>query len=228
MPSNEWSGEAGTGPRDVASAQTLVSEAHHRIANNLQVIVGLVRLHASRIGRGGGPVRREDMHTLLEEVAGRVASIGLLHQRLAATAGGASVAIDALVRDICERCAALMSRPDHTALTVTGEPCMVAAQTAGPIALIANELVTNAAKFAHPDGEAGRIVVATSRAAGGALIVEVADDGVGLPVGFDPATGGGLGFQVMRALVEQIGAALDFAPANPGLRARLSVPPDRL
>ncbi len=227
MPSNE-AGSRADGPGGDAGAQTLVSEAHHRIANNLQVIVGLVRLHASRIGRGDGPVRREDVHALLEEVAGRVASIGLLHQRLAVTAGGASVAIDALIADICERHVGLMSRPDHTALAVSATPSLMSAAIAGPVALIANELVTNAIKFAHPGGDAGRIVVACRRDADGALVVTVADDGAGLPPGVDPATGGGLGFQVMRALAEQIAATLVFEPAEPGLRARLRVPPESL
>ncbi len=229
MPSNKSRPGTGPSPSDASEiAHTLVSEAHHRISNNLQVIVGLVRLHASRIGRQAGPIPPDDTRALLEEVAGRVAAIGLLHQRLAATVGGATVDIDALVRDICERLGGVMSQGGQPALRVTGTSCAVPAGTAVPVALIVNELVTNAVKFAHHGAAAGAVKVDTVLAPDGALVIEVTDDGPGLPDGFDPAGDGGLGFQVMRALAGQLGAALVFESAAPGLRARLSVPRERL
>jgi two-component sensor histidine kinase len=57
------------------------------------------------------------------------------------------------------------------------------------------------------------------------FVIEVADDGVGLPEGFDPAASSGAGLRVMRALAEQIGGRLDLDQSEIGLRVRLEIPP---
>jgi two-component sensor histidine kinase len=56
------------------------------------------------------------------------------------------------------------------------------------------------------------------------FVIEVADDGVGLPEGFDPAMSAGAGLRLMRALAEQIGGRLDLEQHEIGLRVRLEVP----
>jgi two-component sensor histidine kinase len=97
---------------------------------------------------------------------------------------------------------------------------MVRADQATPVALIVSELVTNALKYAHPTGVAGRIQV-SCRSVGGGLVVEVTDDGVGLSETFDPHTDGGLGFRVVRGLARQLGAKLVYESGGIGLTVRL-------
>ena len=57
------------------------------------------------------------------------------------------------------------------------------------------------------------------------MAIEIADDGVGLPEGFDPTVSSGKGLRLMRALAEQLGGRLDFEQGLIGLSVRLEVPP---
>jgi two-component sensor histidine kinase len=100
---------------------------------------------------------------------------------------------------------------------------VVPTEDIGPIALIVSEMVTNSAKYAHPAGVAGRIDVACQRD-GDLIIVEVTDNGVGLPENFDVLDGGGLGFNMVRALASQLGALPIFDSDTLGLQFLLLLP----
>ena len=65
------------------------------------------------------------------------------------------------------------------------------------------------------------------RRPGGAILIQIADDGVGLPEGFDPAKDGGLGMRMVRMLADQLGASLTFESTGIGLTVRLLIPPPR-
>jgi two-component sensor histidine kinase len=100
---------------------------------------------------------------------------------------------------------------------------MVPTENIVPIALIVSEMVTNAVKHAHPAGVAGRIDVGC-HLDGSRIIVEVTDDGVGLPENFDVLDGGDLGFKMVRALASQLGALPIFDSGPLGLRFMLLLP----
>ncbi len=78
-----------------------------------------------------------------------------------------------------------------------------------PFGLIINELISNALKHAFPGGRKGVIQIRLARAAGDTVILQVSDDGVGLPEGFDRSNSAGFGFQIINLLVEQLDAVLD-------------------
>ncbi len=75
--------------------------------------------------------------------------------------------------------------------------------------LIINELVSNALKYAFPDGRAGRIAVELQATPGGEVVLRVADDGVGLPAGLDLRQTGTLGHQLVFMLVEKLHGTVD-------------------
>ena len=95
-----------------------------------------------------------------------------------------------------------------------------------PIGLIANELLTNAAKYAFPGGGSGkvggRIAVRLART-GNTLELSVEDDGVGLPEGFDPEQTTTLGMSLVRNLALQLGGSVRFG-GKPGLRVTVAIP----
>lgn len=91
-----------------------------------------------------------------------------------------------------------------------------------PLDLIANELVTNAMKYAFPEGTKGTITIGLSLA-GGSIALEIADDGAGIPAGPGAGNSEGLGMTIVDLLAGQIGATLYRDPGK-GTRIRLTLP----
>lgn len=207
-------------------ADDLHAEANHRIANNLAMVAGLVRLHASSVSSGRQEsFTRADVRQLLDEIGSRIETVGRLHRLLSYSAPRSAVNLSDHLEETCEALVATMS--DRTTISLSfradGE-CAVHPDSAGPVALIVSELVTNAIKHAHPAGAPGKILIRCGPGLGGGLYVDVEDDGVGLPESFDPWSDGGLGFRVVRNLAYQLGARLAFDMNGLGLRVKLIVP----
>ncbi len=95
------------------------------------------------------------------------------------------------------------------------------------LALIVNELVTNAAKYAFVDRPSGRIRVSFRAGADGTGRLTIADDGRGLPDGYRLEAGAGLGMKVVVALVRNLHADLEIGNDGPGARFTISCAPKR-
>jgi PAS domain S-box-containing protein len=130
------------------------------------------------------------------------------------------------LQDACAEIASLLAYNGRVeVLPTAADACVLHADRAALIVLIVTEAVTNAVTFAHPSGVPGRIAVGTRQDRVGAITIEVTDDGVGLPEGFDPTSDGNTGFRLMRALADRLGASLKFRSTSLGLSMRLRVPP---
>lgn len=211
---------------EALTADLLVAEFNDRIANNLTLIAGLLRLQAAGIARGGEPLSAADACAALEEAGSRIETVGRLHRLLAATAGTPNLDLGGYLRDIAEAAVASMTSPSDTSLRlVSTAACQINTRQALPVGFIVGELVTNAVKYAHPTGVSGMIELGCHRAGGGATMIKVADDGIGLPDGFDTTRGGGLGMRMVRSLAGQLGATLDFVPEEIGVTVKLTLPP---
>jgi two-component sensor histidine kinase len=92
-----------------------------------------------------------------------------------------------------------------------------------PLGLIVGELVTNSIKYAHPTGITGVVRIESSRR-NGAIVIEVSDDGVGLPEGFDPLATNDAGLAMIRGLAAQLGASISFDNHGLGLTCALRMP----
>jgi two-component sensor histidine kinase len=199
------------------------SEADHRIANNLLILSSFIRLQASEVARSKRPFGPADVSALLAEVAIRVDTTAKLHMALLRTANEGQVSIDDFLGEICALLRALYHSDRVSMLVdcVCGEN--IEAGRALPIGLAAIEMITNAAKYAHPTGLPA-IVNVSSRKTNNSVRIEVSDDGIGLPEGFDPSKDGGVGFRLMRALAKQIHAELHFTNDALGTSCTLIVP----
>ncbi|CAN5374956.1 hypothetical protein BH10PSE4_BH10PSE4_11970 [soil metagenome] len=210
--------------RHVGSDDRL-SEAQHRIANNLALIAGYTRLQATRLHKAGAPLSAREACIALEEIAARIETVGDLHRLLSDTPAAAGAGVD-LGHYLAKLCRGLMETLSFARDTVIVcddvGGCLVRPDQATPVALIVSELVTNALKYAHPAGVTGRIAVSCRPRPEG-LVITVADDGVGLSEGFDPLGDGGLGFRVVRGLARQLDATLDYESLGVGLTVRLTL-----
>ncbi len=207
-------------------ANVVIGESNHRIANNLTLIAGLLRLQAADVAKAGGSLSAQDVCVLLEEVGGRIETVGRLHRLLAQVGHGETLNLHQFVHDIAEAAIGSMALAGNMVLgPMISAACTIPAQQALPIGFVVGELVKNSVKYAHPASVKGRIDLGCYRRPGGAILIQVSDDGVGLPEGFDPAKDGGLGMRMVRMLSDQLGASLTFESTAIGLTVRLLIPP---
>ncbi|HSM78642.1 MAG TPA: sensor histidine kinase [Bryobacteraceae bacterium] len=202
----------------------LVREANHRIANHLSMIVGMVQIQASALAKGPDVLPRTEVHNLLQDMAGKILSVSHLHRKLADAPHAHELDLAGYLVDSCS--ALLTSLGLNTragiAYRLSGR-CMVSPDKAQTLALIANEIVMNAVKYAHPTEIPAQITIGCGRDAHGKMVLEISDDGVGLPEDFVEKRDGGVGFRLIRGLTKQIGATLKVDSCSLGLCFRLTL-----
>jgi two-component sensor histidine kinase len=209
---------------DGISVEDLVREANHRIANNLTVIGGLVRLQAADVSRQGKALSAEEVCTLLKEVGGRIETVSRLHRLLAQATSQSKPDLGSYLGEVASAViGSLAGSAQFKLRTELNCPALPPSQALS-LGFIVGELVTNCVKYAHPSGVAGEIRLTCRQASSGGAVVEVSDDGIGLPEGFDPSRDGGLGLRLIRSLASQLGAEVSFAEPGTGLRVRLTIP----
>jgi PAS domain S-box-containing protein len=184
--------------RTLAQKDALLREVHHRVKNNLQVISSLLRLQAA--GSSSPQAAR-----LFQESESRIHSMALIHEQLCRSGDHTRIDfrdyVEGLTRNVLAS-AGEVERPIRIALDV--DPVSLDLDIAISCGLILNELVSNALKYAFPDGRDGVISV-TFRCADGSATLVVADNGIGLPMapaGQEPAPS--LGLRLVTALVGQL------------------------
>jgi len=203
----------------------LVREANHRIANHLSMIVGMVQIQASALSKGPETLPRTDVHNLLQDMAGKILSVSHLHRKLADAPHADELDLAGFLVESCSDLLTSLGLNKRAAIAyrMSGR-CMMSPDKAQILALIANEIVMNAVKYAHPTEIPAQITIRCGRDAEGNMILEISDDGVGLPETFDEKKDGGVGFRLIRSLTKQIGATLKVESSSLGLSFCLTLP----
>jgi two-component sensor histidine kinase len=156
----------------------------------------------------------------------RIDSVGRLHRLLMHRDGKAIVDLSAYLREVVDAVVGSLSSAEGTQFSFDLSPHYLTSPKQGvAIGLLVGEAITNALKYAHPTGVAGKIGISSRDRPEGGLVIEIDDDGVGLPEGFDPTMGSRTSLRLIRALAEQLGGRLDFEQGLIGLSVRLEVPP---
>jgi GAF domain-containing protein/anti-sigma regulatory factor (Ser/Thr protein kinase) len=177
--------------RDATTKATLLRELHHRVRNNLASIVGLLSLEQTRAGQ-------RSAEEALQACIDRVHSIGAVHESLATGEFGA-VELNRILDSIARSCFH-RGTPGLPAVEVqiAGPRLLLPSRHLTALAIIANEVLTNASKHAFLGRDRGRIDIRTIED-GGRITVEIRDDGVGLAAA-PHGEGSGLGLEIIQAL----------------------------
>jgi two-component sensor histidine kinase/ABC-type amino acid transport substrate-binding protein len=199
--------------RSLAEKEVLLKEIHHRVKNNMQVISSLLSLQSAVF-------RDPEDRRLLAETQARIRALALLHERLYDSSDLASISLLDYLRSLATGLSAGYGRPP-VELEVPAD-LRLRIDDALPLGLIANELVSNAMKYAYPQGAEGRILVQVVEG-DEALTFSVEDWGTGLAEALDLSTSSSMGFQLVRSLAAQTGASISFG-GPPGLRVALAFP----
>jgi len=197
----------------------LLREIHHRVKNNLQVVSSLLRLQS---------FTSEDpaLQRALKEAQERVQAIALIHQKLKHAPDFSQLDLPGYVRTLAERLVrSYASVPALIDLRVEVATLDIGPDAPVPLGLILNELVANALQHAFPPGEGGSLDIELDQDQRGWITLRVADSGQGLPEAVD-LSHGGLGFQLVQALTDQLGGSLELERRR-GASFLLTFPPTR-
>jgi len=195
----------------------LLKEMNHRIKNSLSIVSSMLHLQAS------GRIDADEMG-MLKAAAHRVHAVARAHERLYQTDDVEWLDIGKYIEQVCLDVDESVA---HCEICICAEHnIFIATDRAIPLALMVNELITNAAKHAYGGQTNGKIWVDVERA-DAAIRIAVKDEGVGLPEGFKLGASNGLGMRLVGAFVRQLDAEFITYEQNPGAKFVVVVPIDR-
>ena len=190
--------------------EVLLREVNHRVQNSLQLVSGFLALQS----RG---IEDETVRAQLGEAQQRVSAVALVHRRLYRGDQIESVDLARYLTELVGEMVKSMGREWQELISLELAPVLLPANRAVTVGLVVTELVINANKYAY-GGAPGPIAI-TLGLQGGSMRLEVSDQGRGR---HDPKAG--FGTRMMKALVEQMAGAIEYADNRPGLRAVLTAP----
>lgn len=187
-------------------------EIDHRIKNSLQDIISLLRLQADR-------QKAPEVQAFAKSACARLEALAAAHELLHAANSPDRLDFRVYLERLCT-CLRRSAGADgqHRSLILEADPVILPCEAAQALALVVNELVTNAFR----PGEPGTVWVQCSRRSGGVQLM-VADDGCGLPQGVGMTAGRGFGLQLVALMAGQVGARINVASKG-GARVTLSFP----
>lgn len=187
----------------LAAKQVLLQEVHHRVKNNLQIISSLLNLEAESLPEG--------MRKTLDDSGRRVRSMALVHEQLYGHEDLGELDFAEYTKSLAtDLFSAYSVDSGKVRLRLELERALLGMDQAIPCGLILNELMTNSLKYAFPESRSGEILVELHSQANSQVTLRVADNGVGLPLGFDWKQSNSLGLRIVQILTRQIKGNLHY------------------
>lgn len=179
----------------------LMKEIHHRVKNNLQIVISLLSTQSSYL-------QNDIAYNAIRESQHRMQSISLIHQKLYQSDNLALVDVHAYISDLVD----YLRDSFDTGTRIEFEMDIASAELdvtrAVPLGLILNEAITNAIKYAFPNNRSGKITISLAVENQNCFALKIHDDGVGFPVTVDISKSKSLGMSLMRGLSKQLGGSL--------------------
>ena len=185
----------------------MMKEIHHRVKNNFMIIQSLLQLQSRHIDE-------EDVLEIFKESQNRIKSMAFVHQRLYQHDNLKKINFgdypETLASDIFK---SYVSNPDQITLDIDTEDVELDIDTAIPLGLILNELISNSLKYAFPNSRKGRLMV-KSYLKDNKYSLIVSDNGIGFPKELNYKNSDSLGLKLIHSLSDQIGADVKLDTTN--------------
>jgi two-component sensor histidine kinase len=152
---------------------------------------------------------------IVDRTNSRIQSMSLVHEKLLASQDISSINLGDYARDLISSLMKAKAFPGtRITMKISTEAVPMLIDAAVPFGLLLHELLSNAFSHAFPGDRRGEVRVKITKTQDGEIQLDVSDDGVGLPEGFDSRKAGKLGFQLVHGLVEQLGGILSLDSAS--------------
>ncbi len=200
----------------IEEKEWLIKEIHHRVKNNLQMVVSLLTAQSAHLNN------KEALQAIRESEQ-RMYAMSLIHQKLYQSEKMELIEMSAYIRELTGYLNAHSSVDDRVRFELDLEPVKLDVGQAVPLGLILNEAITNAIKYAFADNVAGTVSISLRHLPGQKLELCIADDGRGLPEHVDVRRTKSLGITLMKGLSQQLKGELKLVNYN-GLQVILCFP----
>lgn len=195
--------------------QSLLKEVNHRIKNSLTIVASMLTLQASDVGDPA-------LTAHLEEAARRVAAVAKAHDQLYRDTDVEQLDVGRYIEGLCKEVDASVAHCEVHTNVEAG--IVIPTDNAISAALIINELITNAAKYAYKGKSKCAIWVRVARTGDNHVLLSVRDEGTGLPPDFDIHKAKGLGMRIVGSLARQMKGELGFRAHDPGTEFIVTAP----
>jgi PAS domain S-box-containing protein len=191
--------------KSLEEKELLLKEIHHRVKNNLNVISSLLSLQSKYI-------KDKAALEVFKESQRRARSMALIHKMLYQSIDLKCINFGEYIQTLTEELFGTYATGDNIELNLEVGDILLDINTAVPLGLIVNELVSNSLKHAFPDNREGEIIVEFNK--NNQYHFSVADTGVGFPEDFDYRKANSLGMRLVNTLVDQINATMEVHQEN--------------
>jgi PAS domain S-box-containing protein len=184
--------------------ENLLREIHHRVKNNMQVVSALLVLQSKK-------TKDRRILEMFRDSEHRIKTMALIHEKLYQSRSFGTIDLaEYLTRLIQYLFRSYEELSAGVTLDMDVRDISLDIDTALPASLIINELVSNSLKYAFPHGKGGKICIRARREEGGGCVMEIRDNGVGLPRGLDLEKTETLGLRLVHGLaVSQLGGSIE-------------------
>ncbi len=190
--------------KSLGEKESLLKEIHHRVKNNLQVISSLLNMQSREASD-------PEMLDVIKEGQSRVKAMSLIHQKLYQTDNLSEIDFEEYSQQLIDQLAALYKKEGlKLDKAINARDIKLDIDTAIPLGLILNELISNSFKYAFDGLEKGEIKVDLERLSSEDLRLTVSDNGSGLPGDFSMESVKSLGLKLVNILTKQLKGDMNF------------------
>jgi two-component sensor histidine kinase len=179
----------------------LLREIHHRVKNNLQIIISLLSLQSKYFDD-------ERIHNFFKDYVNQVKSMAMIHEKMYQSQDLSSIDFNNYLQGLVSQLSSSYKKDPKINVFIDSEDVSLNVETAIPCGLIINELLTNSLKHAFPYSRRGEIRVELNSDSENKFTIIISDDGVGIPEDIEFPDNGSFGFRMVDSLVKQIGGTL--------------------
>lgn len=189
--------------KSLAEKEVLMKEIHHRVKNNMTVVSSLLNLQSKKIGD-------ERYREMFRDSMSRIKTMASVHERLYQSDNLSKIIFSDYIKDMADNIFKSYGASPRIKLITDIQRITLGIDASIPCGLIVNELITNAIKYAFPEGREGEIRVSLRTNDRDEIELMVNDNGVGMPEGLDIRSTGSLGLNLVDALVKQLRAKMEL------------------